>query len=133
MDINNNESFAKDSSETFLPGHFQTDAVKGMPPPPPYPSKSLPCLTSGVGVGFAHQASAGALSPHESVHSAVYSVGKPTCSADLNCGNINGCPLILVQAETPAPPVTSDPHSVINVNVNSHVPVSLLVIKRKIF
>ena len=130
MDLNNNERFVKKTADTysegFLSGHYQSDPAKSMPPPPPYPSETLPSLTSNSAVEYVGQSVVQAASPRHSIQSGVFSQcsARPTTSIDLTCKSLVGCSQIMVQAETPAPPVCSDPHIVANANLHSHVPVN---------
>ena len=131
---NNNETFNPENNDSmqkdFMSHHFVVESRE--PLPPSYPSSQTPCLPPHPASDYAclqHDRStvSQVASPYQSANPAVF-------SPDTNCPAIDDvplCPKIMVQADTPCPPVVNDQQAM--GSINSHVPVSSLLFKNMIF
>ena len=118
--------------QNYMSSKYHTESGEPLPPPPPYPSAHAPRIASHPSSDYvacpqeSHVLSQVA-SPQHSVTSGIYSPAGTICNTDQSTDKVTVCPTIMVQAETPCPPMINDPHGSI-APVNSHVPVSYRII-----
>ena len=109
----------------FISSQFTSE--NGKPPPPPYPSAPpsqisphpssdyIPCSQD---TGNIPQATSPQLS------SEIFVRADTICNIDQSADKTPVCPRIMVQAETPCPPLINDAQQQTVAAMNSHVPVS---------
>jgi len=121
-------SFAQENSNNlekeFIISNFTTDG--GKPLPPPYPSDPSPRIPSHPSSEFAPQDVVSipqASSP--SLTSGMYTHADPLCNIDQSANKAPICPRIMVQPETPCPPLVNETYPPGMSTLNSHIPVSL--------